>query len=115
MIPGDFAPWWLAGSAVAGAIVLKAVDWLFSRKKERTETDANIDLLEQLRQGLVSQGERIRIMEETQAAMRLRLDEEIRLRMATQEEAHLLRMRVQLLESTLRQLGAVIPKEAIQP
>ena len=108
---GEFAPWWLGGSAVAGVVVMKAVDWLFARRKERTETDVNVDLLEQLRQGLVSQGERIKLMEDAQAAMRLRLDEEIKLRMATQEEAHLLRMRVQLLESTLRQLGAVIPQE----
>ena len=112
---GEFAPWWLAGSAVAGAVVLKTVDWLFSRKKERTETDANIDLLEQMRQGLSSMGDRVRVMEEAQAKMSLRLDEEIALRMKAQEDAHRLRLRVQTLEATLRHLGAVIPPEDHMP
>lgn len=105
------APWWLAGGAVALWLLRETWSALLSRRKERTETDVNIDLLSQVREGMTSMAERMRVMEEEQAKMRQRLDEEIQLRMKTQEEAHRLRMRVQTLESTLRHLGAVIPPE----
>ena len=108
---GAATPWWLAGSVVAGAIVMKGIDWLFARRKERTETDANVELLNQLRDGLSAMGERIHHMEEEQRTLRSRLDEEIALRMKAQEEAHVLRLRVATLESAMRQVGAVIPPE----
>lgn len=111
MIGGGNAPWWMAGGAVAAAIVLKAVDWLFARRKERTETDANVELLNSLRDGLAAHNERIRSMEVEQVSLRSRLDEEIALRMKAQEEAHRLRLRIVTLESAMRQIGAVIPPE----
>lgn len=110
-VEGGSAPWWLAGSVVAGAIVMKGIDWLFARRKERTETDANVELLNQLREGLSAMGARIKVMEEAQTNMAARLEEEIALRMKAQEEAHRLRLRVQTLESAMRGVGAVIPPE----
>lgn len=77
---------------------------LLSRRKERTETDANVDLLN----GLV---QRVKSLEESQAATTLQLAEEIKLRMTAQEKAHRLRLRVMSLESAMRQVGAVIPPE----
>jgi hypothetical protein len=77
---------------------------LLSRRKERTETDANVDLLN----GLV---QRVKSLEESQAATTLQLAEEIKLRMTAQEEAHRLRLRVMSLESAMRKVGAVIPPE----
>ena len=111
MMDVGVVPWWMAGSVVAGAIVMKGIDWLFSRRKERTETDANIELLNQLREGMASYGERIKLMEEAQSKMSLRLEEEIVLRMKAQEEAHRLRLRVATLEAAMRGVGAVIPPE----
>lgn len=105
------APWWVAGSLVAGALAMKAFDWILARRKERTETDANVVLLEQLREGLRAQGDRIKSMEDEMGGLRARLDEEIKLRMAAEEAAHKLRLRVISLESALRQLGAVIPPD----
>lgn len=90
---------------------MKAFDWFLARKKERTETDANVELLNQLREGLLSQGERIKSMEDGQERLGRRLEEEIALRMKAQEEAHRLRLRVQTLESAMRQIGAVIPPD----
>lgn len=107
------APWWMAGGAVAGALLLKAFDFFLSRKKERTETDANVDLLNQLREGLASMGERLKAMEDGHDQLRRRLEEEIGLRMQAQEEAHRLRLRVQTLESAMRAVGAVIPPEPL--
>lgn len=101
----ETAPWWTAGSLFAGALGMKAVDWILSRRKERTETDANVTLIG----GLT---ERIERLEASQARVTAQLDEEVRLRMAAQEEAHRLRLRVLTLEAAMRQIGAVIPPEA---
>ena len=65
---------------------------LLSRRKERTVTDANVDLLN----GLV---QRVNSLEESQAATTLQLAEEIKLHMTAQEEAHRLRLRVKLVKS----------------
>lgn len=111
MDTGEGAPWWLAGGAAALWVAREFVGALLSRKKNRVETDANIDLINSLREGLDRQGQRIRAMEEAQARIGLRLDEEIKLRMQAQEEAHRLKLRVQTLESAMRQIGAVIPPD----
>ncbi|KRG71781.1 hypothetical protein ABB27_02510 [Stenotrophomonas terrae] len=98
------APWWAAGGAFALWAVREIWGVINSRKKERTETDANVTLVS----GLT---ERIDRLEQSQARMGTQLDEEIKLRREAQEEAHRLRMRVQTLEGLLRGLGAVIPPE----
>lgn len=100
----EITPWWMAGSAIAGAALLKALDFFLARRKERTETDANIELLN----GLV---QRVKSLEDSQAATSAQLAEEMKLRMLAQEEAHRLRLRVMTLESAMRQVGAVIPPE----
>lgn len=108
---GGGAPWWLAGGAVALWLLRETWGALLSRRKERTETDANVELLNSLRDGLAALSERIRHMEEEQKTLRSRLDEEIALRMKAQEEAHVLRLRVATLENAMRKVGAVIPPE----
>lgn len=108
------APWWLAGSLLAGAVVMKLVDWFLSRRKERAETDANVELINSLRVGLDRQGQRIQAMEEAYDRIQARLDAEISARMAAQEKAHRLSMRVQQLEAALRGLGAVIPPDVTE-
>ncbi|KRA74255.1 hypothetical protein ASD78_12235 [Lysobacter sp. Root667] len=100
----ETAPWWMAGGLAAFWIVRETWGAVLSRKKERTETDANIDLLT----GLVS---RVKSLEEAQAAMTSQLHEEVRLRMTAEEEAHRLRLRVITLESAMRGIGAVIPED----
>lgn len=109
--PNEGAPWWLAGGAAALWAAREFLGAILSRNKNRTETDANVELLNQLREGMRTTGERVRALEETQAKISIRLEEEILMRMKAQEEAHRLRLRVQTLESTLKQLGAVIPPE----
>lgn len=108
---GQGAPWWLAGGAAALWMAREFVGALVNRKKSRTETDANIDLINSLREGLDRQGQRIAAMEQSQTAIATRLDDEIKARQAAQEEAHKLKLRVHTLESELRRLGAVIPPE----
>jgi len=98
----ETAPWWMAGGLAAFWVVRETWGAVLSRKKERTETDANVALIG----GLT---ERIERLEASQARVTAQLDEEIRLRQAAQEEAHGLRLRVMTLESAMRQIGAVIP------
>lgn len=107
----DSAPWWVAGGTAAIWMAREAWVAILSRRKDRTETDANIELINSLREGLDRQGQRIAAMEQSQTAISARLDEEIRARQAAQEEAHKLRLRVQTLESEMRRLGVVIPPE----
>lgn len=98
------APWWLAGGVAAFWILRETWSAILSRKKERTETDANVDLLN----GLVA---RVSSLEASQQDLERRLAEEMKLRMTSEEEAHRLRLRVMTLESAMRQIGAVIPPE----
>lgn len=98
------APWWAAGGAFALWLVREIWGVINSRKKERTETDANVALVS----GLTA---RVEALEAAQQRMGTQLAEEIKLRMAAQEEAHRLRLRVMTLESAMRSVGAVIPPE----
>lgn len=107
----ETAPWWMAGAAAAAWAAREFVGALMARRKNRTETDANIELINSLRESLDRQARRIEAMEQSQTAIARRLDEEIKARQAAQEEAHKLRLRVMVLESAMRQIGAVIPPE----
>lgn len=100
----ETAPWWMAGGLAAFWVVRETWGAVLSRKKDRTETDANIELLS----GLV---ERVKSLESSQTEMGRRIEDEVKLRMHAQEEAHRLRLRVMSLESAMRQVGAVIPPE----
>jgi uncharacterized protein (UPF0335 family) len=100
----EVAPWWVAGTAVAAWVVRETWGALLARKKDRTETDANVTLV----QGLT---ERIERLERSQATLTAQLDEEIKQRQSAQEQAHGLRLRVMTLEAVIRGLGAVIPPE----
>lgn len=95
----ETAPWWAAGGAFALWATREIWGVVASRRKDRTETDANVELLN----GLV---QRVKSLEESQASLDSRLAEEMRLRMTAQEEAHRLRLRVMTLESAMRQIGA---------
>lgn len=112
MMDGQGAPWWAAGGLFALWLAREAWGALKSRRKERTETDANIELINQLRAGMDRMNTRMLAMEEVQDRLSNRLEEEIQARQAAQEEAHRLKLRVQTLESELRRLGVVIPAEA---
>lgn len=71
---GSGAPWWLAASAVALWLLRETWGAVLARRKERTETDANVDLLN----GLV---ERVKSLEASQAEVVKQYNEEVRLRM----------------------------------
>lgn len=111
MQPGADVPWWMAGSLFAAWAVREIWGALRERRKVRTETDANVELIDSLRTGLDRMDQRIKSMEEAHTQISLRLDQEIIARQAAQEEAHKLRMRVHVLESAMRQVGMVIPPE----
>lgn len=109
---GQGAPWWAAGGLFALWLAREAWGALVSRKKNRSETEANVELINQLREGMDRMNKRMLAMEEIQDRLAHRLEEEIQARQAAQEEAHRLKLRVQTLESELRRLGVVIPPEA---
>lgn len=77
---------------------------ILTRRKDKAETAANITLVTGL-------AERVSILEKSQIAMEERMQAEIKDRMAAQELAHKLKLRVNTLESILKGLGAVIPEE----
>ena len=101
---GDIGP----GAVAAGAALLwmarEFIGALINRKQDKAEAEGNIALIT----GLTA---RIESLEKSHAALGQKLEEEVRLRMAAQEEAHTLRMRVRTLEASLRGLGAVLPPE----
>lgn len=96
--------WVVAGGTVLIWVTREVWGAIKSHRKERTETDANIDLLN----GLVG---RVKSLEESHFKISQQLNEEIRLRHAAEELAHKLRLRVATLENVLRGIGAVIPPE----
>lgn len=98
------APWWAAGSVVALWLLRETWTAFLAHRKERTETDANVDLIKGL-------SERIGFLEQRVTAQDERLQAEMQMRLKAQEDASALRIRVRQLESTLRGLGAVIPPE----
>lgn len=98
------APWWAAGSVVALWLLRETWTAFLSRRKDRTETDANVGLIKGLSERVDSLEQRVAVQDE-------RLQAEMLMRLKAQEEASALRMRVRQLESTLRGLGAVIPPE----
>ena len=53
--------------------------------------------------------ERVKSLETSQAEVVKQYNEEVRLRMKAQEDAHRLRLRVISLESALKRLGVVVP------
>ena len=98
------APWWAAGSVVALWLFRETWTAFLSRRKDRTETDANVELIKGLSERIGTLEQRVSLQDE-------RLQAEMQMRLRAQEEASALRMRVRQLESTLRGLGAVIPPE----
>lgn len=112
MIDGsEGAPWWAVGGVFSMWAVRELWAAIRERRIRRSEADANVELINSLREGLDRQGKRISLMEEAHGRIALRLDEEIKLRMEAQEEAHRLKLRVQTLESEMRRLGVVIPPD----
>ena len=111
MIEGGGAPWWAAGGMFALWLAREAWGALKVRRKDRAETDANVELINQMRTGMDRMNTRMLAMEEVQDRLAHRLEEEIQARQAAQEEAHRLKLRVQTLESEMRRLGVVIPPE----
>lgn len=100
------APWWLAGGAAALWIAREFIGAVLSRKQDKAEADGSVALIA----GLTA---RVEGLEASQLKLGQQLADEMKLRMAAQEEAHRLRLRVLSLEASLRGLGAVIPPEIV--
>lgn len=103
--------WWATGGVVALWLGKEAWAALRERRKVRTETDANVELIDSLRQAIADTNARVAEVEGKYLTVSKRLDDEISARQQAQELAHRLRLRVEVLESELRKVGAVIPLE----
>lgn len=75
-------------------------------RKERAEIGASTKLVAGL-------AERIKMLEESQHRLELKLREEMEMRMSAQEQAHKLMLDVIALKRQLRSLGAVFPEESM--
>lgn len=78
---------------------------LINRKKDSTEINASVALVSGL-------AERIKMLEESQLKMELRIRDEVELRMSAQEQAHQLMLDVIAMKSQLKGLGVVMPEGA---
>jgi len=95
-------PWWAAGSVVALWVLRETWSAILTWRKDRAEAGANVNLITGLTERVASLELRVIAQDE-------RIQREMDMRLRAQEESSALRQRVLLLESTLRQLGAVIP------
>lgn len=95
-------PWWMAGSAAAGVLLLKAWDWWQQRRSLRAAEGGASALIE----GLTA---RVQELQSRVSAIEERLVQEIKARVAAQEEAAMLRVRVRVLEHALRSAGIALP------
>ena len=96
-------PWWMVGGVASLWLFRELWGAILTRRKDRTETDANITLVE----GLAT---RVRSLEDGYAVLERRVTEEMRLRMEAQETAHRLALEVTTLKSKLKQLGVTFPE-----
>lgn len=104
-------PWWMAGSAMAGAIVLKVVEWFLRRHRDRASEDlvvaqarTEIALVEGLKA-------RIAHLENRQTDLERRLTDEMDKRLQALEEGSRLRLRVLQLEVLLRANNIPVPAD----
>lgn len=102
------APWWLAGSAIGGAIVLKVTEWFLQRKSSSAAENASAALINGL-------STRITALEGKIGALETRVTEEVRLRLIAQEEQSRLQGRISVLVQVLHANGIEIPPEPPRP
>lgn len=104
-------PWWMAGSAIAGAIVLKVIEWFLGRRRDSAaesvalaQARGEVTLVDALKA-------RVTTLEARQAELEHRLTREMELRLRAQEEVTRLRLRVLQLEAVLRAHRIEVPAD----
>lgn len=100
--PDPSAPWWLAGSAIAGGIVIKTLDWWLGRRVNRADENLSVTQANSESALIQSLHDRIASLEARQAQLEHRLTEEIQMRLQAQEEVMRMRLRIMQLEAALR-------------
>ena len=105
-------PAWIPGSLTVAWLTRELLGMLRERRRVRTETDANVELIGSMRDAIRHNDERLQRLEQTQEALRAELEGERERRRVTEEREHRLMLRVMRLEDRLRRLGAVVPEEA---
>lgn len=102
------APWWLAVSSIAGAIIIKVADFFLGWKSDRASENAQAALIQGLTDRIVGLEARLTTVE-------ARLAEEIGLKLKAQEEMIGLRANVSRLVSHLSDLEELLRKHGVEP
>ena len=105
----------LLGTGLGGMVIMAALQKFFSRKKDAAETTALIadatgktSVIEVLERRIALGEDRMAKQDTRIAELETRVTTEITLRLAAQEENHILRMRVTELEKDLRLMHGTI-------
>lgn len=106
----------MAGTGVLGMLTMGAFTWFQTRRQTNAQTDAVIadatgktTLIEALEARIAAGESRQNAQDNRIADLENRIGIEVDLRLKSQEENHILRLRVTQLEFAIKQLGGAVP------
>lgn len=111
MISSVPAPAWMGGSAIAGIVVMKAIDWWLSRRSNRAQENQLVAAADGTTQLITQLNARIVALETRQADLEGRLNQETTARIEAQEKVSRLRQRITVLTAVMKHHKIEVPAE----
>ena len=111
MISSVPAPAWMGGSAIAGIVVMKAIDWWLSRRSNRAQENQLVAAADGTTQLITQLNARIVALETRQADLEGRLNQETTARIEAQEKVSRLRQRITVLTAVMKHHRIEVPAE----
>jgi len=105
------APAWMGGSAIAGIVVMKAIDWWLSRRSNRATENTLVAAADGTTQLITQLNARIVALETRQADLEGRLNQETSARIEAQEKVSRLRQRITVLTAVMKHHKIEVPAE----
>lgn len=105
------APAWMGGSAIAGIVVMKAIDWWLSRRSNRANENTLVAAADGTTKLITHLNDRIVSLEGRQADLEKRLNEETTQRIEAQEKVARLRQRITVLTAVMKHHKIEVPAE----
>lgn len=105
MLGGGYGGWevGLAGGAIGATMLVKAYDWWVTRRRDRSEHDANVTLIDGLAGRIATLEARLKTLETDYAEAQRQL-------FIAQRNEAALGIRVLMLETEVRRLGGTVPE-----
>lgn len=111
MISSVPAPAWMGGSAIAGIVVMKSIDWWLSRRSNRAQENQLVAAADGTTQLITQLNARIVALETRQADLEGRLNQETTARIEAQEKVSRLRQRITVLTAVMKHHRIEVPAE----